>query len=109
MSLSEELARLQDLRSQGALTEAEFSQAKARLLNAGTFAGAGDSTVVAAAQRLRRSRNDRWIGGVCGGLARITGTEAWLWRMATVALTLLAGGGVLLYILLWIFVPVEGE
>jgi phage shock protein PspC (stress-responsive transcriptional regulator) len=29
--------------------------------------------------------------------------------MATVALTLLAGGGVLLYILLWIFVPVEGE
>ncbi|MFN7726199.1 MAG: PspC domain-containing protein [Rubrivivax sp.] len=105
MSLSEELARLQELRSQGALTEAEFAQAKARLLNG----GAGDGTVIGAAQRLRRSRSDRWLGGVCGGLARVTGTEAWLWRLGTVALTLFAGGGLLIYLLLWIFVPLEGE
>ncbi len=105
MSLSEELARLQELRSQGALTEAEFAQAKARLLNG----GAGDGTVIDTAQRLRRSRNDRWLGGVCGGLARVTGTEAWLWRLGTVALTLFAGGGLLIYLLLWIFVPLEGE
>lgn len=33
MSLSDELQRLADLKSSGALTEAEFEQAKAKLLN----------------------------------------------------------------------------
>ena len=26
----------------------------------------------------RRSRDERWIGGVCGGLAELTGVQAWI-------------------------------
>jgi phage shock protein PspC (stress-responsive transcriptional regulator) len=60
---------------------------------------------VQAINRLRRSRGDRWLGGVCGGLAVATGVESWIWRLIVVALALFGGTGVLLYLLLWIFVP----
>ena len=48
-----------------------------------------------------------WIGGVCGGLARATGIESWVWRLIFAVLFLFGGTGLLLYILLWIFVPTE--
>ena len=51
--------------------------------------------------------DDRWIGGVCGGLALATGVEAWLWRLMFVLFTLTFGFGVAIYVLLWIFVPEE--
>ncbi|RZS58670.1 PspC domain-containing protein [Sphaerotilus mobilis] len=100
MSLPDELQQLDALRQRGVLSESEFVQAKARLLS-GELPVAG----VVAANGLRRSLDDRWIAGVCGGLARLTGAEAWLWRLAFALLFLLAGTGVLLYILTWIFVP----
>jgi phage shock protein PspC (stress-responsive transcriptional regulator) len=53
---------------------------------------------------LRRSRSNRVLGGVCGGLAEYTGVEALLWRIGFVALALL-GAGVLVYPLLWILLP----
>jgi phage shock protein C len=106
MSLADDLARLDELHSRGALTEEEFTRAKARLLE-GSHAAASDIPAVDAVNRLRRSRNDRWIGGVCGGLAVTTGVESWIWRLIFVALALYGGTGVLLYILLWIFVPEE--
>ena len=62
---------------------------------------------MAAISRWRRSRSDRWIGGVCGGLAVITGVESWIWRLILFTLALFGGTGVLLYLLLWIFVPNE--
>ena len=37
---------------------------------------------------LRRSQNDRWLGGVCGGLARFTGVDSWLWRLGFVLLVI---------------------
>ena len=55
--------------------------------------------------RLRRSTTDRMVGGVCGGLADYTGIDAVLWRVAFVALALLGGSGVLLYLLLWLLMP----
>jgi phage shock protein PspC (stress-responsive transcriptional regulator) len=58
-------------------------------------------------QRLRRSRADRWLGGICGGIAVATGVESWIWRLVLVTLALFGGTGVLLYLLLWIFVPSE--
>jgi phage shock protein C len=100
MSLADELQQLDALRQRGVLSEAEFAQAKARLL-----AGAAPSAGVVTANGLRRSADDRWIAGVCGGLARLTGAESWLWRLAFALLFLFAGTGGLLYILLWIFVP----
>ena len=105
MGLADELTRLEELRGRGALTEEEFQRAKARLLD-GT-PPAPDIPAVAAINRWRRSRSDRWIGGVCGGLAVVTGIESWIWRLIVIALALFGGTGVLLYLLLWIFVPNE--
>jgi phage shock protein C len=53
----------------------------------------------------RRSATDRMAGGVCGGLADYSGVDAVLWRVGFVALTLLGGSGVLLYLLLWVLLP----
>ena len=53
----------------------------------------------------RRSATDRMAGGVCGGLADHTGIDAVLWRVGFVALTLVGGSGVLLYLLLWVLLP----
>ncbi|MDP4300123.1 PspC domain-containing protein [Leptothrix discophora] len=100
MSLADELQQLEDLRQRGVLSEAEFAQAKARLL-----AGQAVAPGVVVANGLRRSADDRWIAGVCGGLARLIGAESWLWRLAFALLFLFAGTGGLLYLLLWIFVP----
>ena len=105
MSLSDELSKLDELRQRGALTSEEFSRAKARLLD-GQSAPAS-APAVAAINALRRSRTDRWIAGVCGGIARSTGIESWVCRLLLALFLLLGGVGLLLYVLLWIFVPNE--
>jgi phage shock protein PspC (stress-responsive transcriptional regulator) len=105
MTLSDELGRLADLHARGTLSDEEFARAKRRLLDEQEAGGSG--TIVSAVNRLRRSRGDQWIGGVCGGIARSTGMESWAWRLIFVALLLFGGTGLLLYVLLWIFVPAE--
>ena len=45
--------------------------------------------------QLRRSRTDKILGGVNGGLAEYSGIDALLWRVGFVALTLAAGTGVI--------------
>ncbi|RBY76379.1 hypothetical protein DQ238_17895 [Geodermatophilus sp. TF02-6] len=54
--------------------------------------------------QLRRSRTDKVVGGVCGGLAEYSGIDPLLWRVGFVALAL-AGPGVPVYLLLWLFTP----
>jgi phage shock protein PspC (stress-responsive transcriptional regulator) len=54
---------------------------------------------------LRRSRTDKVIGGVAGGLAEYTGIDALLWRVALIALTFAGGSGVIIYLLLWLLMP----
>ncbi|HEX2072516.1 MAG TPA: PspC domain-containing protein [Geodermatophilus sp.] len=54
---------------------------------------------------LRRSRTDRVIGGVAGGLAEYSGIDALLWRVGFVALAFAGGTGVLVYLLLWVLMP----
>ena len=100
MSLSEELSRLDELHRKGSLSDDEYRRAKERSLGQGV---AGVSAVNA----FRRSRTDNWIAGVCGGLARSTGVDTWVWRVAMTLLLLLGGTGAVLYILLWIFAPSE--
>jgi len=70
MTIAQELENLEQMRNRGALSEAEFAQAKARLLDAQTHAPAFSSII--ALNGLRRSASDRWIGGVCGGLANFS-------------------------------------
>jgi phage shock protein C len=58
--------------------------------------------------QLRRSKTDKVIAGVCGGLGRSLGVDpVWL-RIAFVALTLAGGSGVLIYVIAWIAIP-EGD
>ncbi|MBB3678134.1 PspC domain-containing protein [Modestobacter versicolor] len=56
-------------------------------------------------QQLRRSRSDKVIGGVAGGLAEYTGVDALLWRVGAIALTLAGGSGLVIYVLLWLLMP----
>ena len=56
---------------------------------------------------LRRSRSDRVIAGVCGGLGRLTGVEGWIWRMLFVLGLVFGGFTIFVYVVLWIFVPRE--
>jgi phage shock protein PspC (stress-responsive transcriptional regulator) len=55
--------------------------------------------------QLRRSRTDKILGGVSGGLAEYSGIDALLWRVGFVALTLAGGTGVIVYLLLWLLMP----
>ena len=105
MGIANDLERLAELHRSGALSDAEFTSAKARAL-----AGTSHISTDAVAQwlhALRRSRTDRWVGGVCGGLAPTTGLPAWLWRLIFALLMLCGGTGLMVYVLLWILVPKE--
>lgn len=68
----------------------------------------GEFTVPRSGTRLYRSRDDRWLGGVLGGLGRYLGVDPLVLRLATVLLTILgAGSFVIAYIVLWVLVPEE--
>jgi len=103
MTIADEITKLDELRTRGALTNEEFERAKTRLLDSGPASVPGMEAI----SRLRRSLSDSWIGGVCGGIAQATGVESWIWRLIFAVLFLFGGTGLLLYILLWIFVPSE--
>ena len=103
MSLADEIARLHDLLTRGAITAGEYERAKARLLDDAPGPGAG-----LAINRLRRSQGDRWIAGVCGGIGRLTGVESWVWRMLFVLGLVFGGFTLFAYVVLWIFIPREG-
>lgn len=55
--------------------------------------------------RLYRSRTNRMIGGVCGGLGEYFGIDPTIVRIVFVLLALADGLGILAYILLWVLMP----
>ena len=61
-------------------------------------------------KKLRRSRHDRWIGGICGGLGEFFGLSTFWFRLLFFVL-LLPGGlpGLVPYLILWLIVPLEGQ
>jgi len=111
MNIADEIKRLHELHQSGALTDAEFAQAKEKLLaslNANASqAGANGENPFANLNQLRRSKTDQWLGGVCGGLGKFTGLEAWIWRLAFFLFVACFGFGVIAYLLAWIFIPEE--
>lgn len=57
-------------------------------------------------KRLQRSIDDRWIGGVCGGLAAYTGIDAGLIRLIVAVATILGFGSLIVaYVVAWIIMP----
>ena len=103
MSIAEELERLQSLRDRGAISEQEFARAKAQVLDGQPPHDPSRSFL----HQLKRSRSDRFIGGVCGGLGSHTDLPSWAWRVIFCLTLLYFGAGLLIYILLWIFLPEE--
>ena len=56
-------------------------------------------------KRLCRSRRNRTLAGVCGGIAEYLGWDPTLVRVAWIILTLLGGSGILIYLILWLVMP----
>jgi phage shock protein PspC (stress-responsive transcriptional regulator) len=62
-----------------------------------------------AVRRLERSRDDRMLAGVCGGLARYFGIHPAFYRVGFVVLTLIGGAGILVYLAALLVIPDEGH
>jgi phage shock protein C len=62
---------------------------------------------MAQTRKLYRSRANRKLAGVCGGLAQYFNADATLIRVLFVVLALLGGPGLVIYLLMWILVPEE--
>ena len=60
-----------------------------------------------APRRIKRSRDDRMLGGVCGGIARHFDVDPVIVRIATVALVCVVGVGAIPYLAAWILMPLE--
>ena len=62
------------------------------------------------APRLTRSRSNRMIAGVMGGIARYFGWDANLLRIVFVVVSILSAAfpGILVYLILWVLMP-EGN
>jgi phage shock protein C len=61
------------------------------------------------AARLERSRDERVVAGVCGGLGRYLGVDPVLLRIGAVLLVFAGGTGIVLYVIGWIVMPEEPE
>jgi len=66
-------------------------------------------TATAPPRRLMRSRDDRVIAGVCGGLGEYLGVDSVLIRIAALILVFAGGAGIILYLIGWIAMPEAPE
>ena len=62
---------------------------------------------VTMSRRLYRSRTDRVLGGVCGGLGAHFDTDPLIFRLVFVLVTLMGGSGILIYLIMLLVVPRE--
>lgn len=60
-------------------------------------------------KKLYRSRTDKKICGVCGGLAQYMNMDVSVMRLIAILLILFAGGGLLAYIICALVIPEEPE
>src|SRR4029077_13677171 len=59
-------------------------------------------------RRLERVNPGRFHGGVCAGLAEYTGFDVALFRLGAIALTILGGAGITVYLTAWLLIPARG-
>src|SRR5215469_3788054 len=72
-------------------------------------AGPATGTDQPGTRQLRRSADDKMLGGVAGGIARYSGADVTLVRVIIAALALLNGVGVALYVAAWLLIPEDGS
>ena len=56
---------------------------------------------------LRRSRTDKMVAGICGGLGKYFGLDSTILRLVFVLLMIFAGTGLLAYLIMWLVIPYE--
>jgi phage shock protein C len=61
------------------------------------------------AKRLYRSRNDKFLAGICGGVGKYLDIDPIIIRLIFIVLLLSVGFGILIYLIAWILVPLEPE
>jgi phage shock protein PspC (stress-responsive transcriptional regulator) len=54
---------------------------------------------------MKRSKSNKIIAGICGGMSKSLGINAWFFRI----LFLIIGGGLWIYLLMWIFIKEEDD
>ena len=61
-------------------------------------------------RKLTRSRDDKWIAGICGGIAEHTGIDPTLIRVVLVIATILGAGSlIVIYLVCWVIIPTAPE
>lgn len=60
-------------------------------------------------KKLRRSRKDKVISGVCGGLGAYFSIDPVIFRILFVLIALPGGISILIYFLLWLVIPLEDK
>lgn len=62
-------------------------------------------------KKLTRSRKDKMLGGVLGGIARHYGFDVTVLRIIFVLVSLFSAAfpGIIVYLILWVLIPLEGE
>jgi phage shock protein PspC (stress-responsive transcriptional regulator) len=58
-------------------------------------------------KKLYRSRSNRVIGGVCGGLAQYIGIDPTVVRLIMALVTFVGGMSLLVYLIAWLIIPEE--
>lgn len=58
-------------------------------------------------KRLYRSQRNQKIAGVCSGVAQYFGLDPTVVRLAFVLLALMGGPGLVLYLIMWVLIPLE--
>lgn len=58
-------------------------------------------------KKFNRSKTDRKIAGICGGLGEYFTIDPVMFRLLFVFLLFFAGGGLLMYLIFWIVTPEE--
>ncbi len=59
------------------------------------------------AKRLYRSKTDRMIAGVCGGLAQYLAIDSTIVRLVFLLLFFVGGSAIPIYLIMWIITPLE--
>jgi phage shock protein C len=80
-------------------------------VNSDTYVAQGESMSGPAieSRRLKRSSRDKKIGGVCGGFGEYFNVDPTLVRVLWILTCLLGGTGLLLYLILWIVIPLDAD
>jgi phage shock protein C len=58
-------------------------------------------------KKLYRSRDERWIAGVCGGIGEYFDVDPTVIRVIFVLSSFIFGGGLWIYLILWVIIPLN--